>query len=59
MMKTVILAGALLLASAPAHAITYFLTGQWVSGNGSRMCQYGNGTVLNVGYSICPLSIQG
>ena len=27
--------------------------------NGNQMCQYGNGTVLNIGVGICPLSIQG
>lgn len=50
------------VAAAPAAAqyqMTYFLTDQWVNSNGNRMCQYGNGTVLNVGYRVCPLSIKG
>lgn len=55
--KAMILAGAV-LASTPAYAMTYFLVGQWHE-NGSQMCRYGNGTVLNVGVRLCPLSIQG
>ena len=55
--KAIILAAAVLSAS-PAYAMTYFLTAQWFE-NGSQMCRYGNGTVLNVGARICPLSIQG
>jgi hypothetical protein len=50
------------MAAAPAAAqygMTYYLTDQWVSQNGNRMCQYGNGTVLNVGIRLCPLSIRG
>lgn len=53
-----LLAIALLATAIPAHAMTYFLTSQWYQ-NGSNMCQYGNGTVLNMGASMCPLSIQG
>jgi hypothetical protein len=52
------LLGAALLATAPAYALTYYLTDQWFSDNGNRMCEYSNGTVLNVGYRICPLSIE-
>lgn len=58
-LKIVTLAGALLLAAAPSHAMTYYLSEQWLSSNGSRMCRYGNGTILNVGYRMCPMSIQG
>lgn len=52
---------ALIAASvaSPAYAMTYFLTNQWLNGSGQRMCQYGNGTVLNIGVGVCPLSIQG
>ena len=32
------------------------LVEQWVE-NGSRFCKYSNGTVLNVGISLCQLSI--
>lgn len=46
------------LAATPAYAMTYFLTAQWYAG-GSHFCRYGNGTVLNVGVQVCPLSIQG
>lgn len=56
--KAFVLAGAVLSAT-PAYAMTYFLTGQWTNNIGQRLCQYGNGTVLNVGVSLCPLSIQG
>ncbi|MEN9936016.1 MAG: hypothetical protein RLZZ387_2595 [Chloroflexota bacterium] len=55
--KAIALAAAV-LAATPAHAMTYYLVAQWYQ-NGDHMCQYGNGTVLNVGYRICPLSIQG
>lgn len=59
-MKKIIIAAALAMtAASPAYAMTYYLTSQWLSSTGNRMCAYGNGTVLNVGYRICPLSIQG
>ena len=32
------------------------LVAQWVE-NGNRFCKYSNGTVLNVGISLCELSI--
>jgi hypothetical protein len=59
-MKKLILAAALALTATPvaAHYMTYFLSAQWVEG-GNRFCRYTNGTVLNVGYRICPLSIKG
>lgn len=49
-----------LLALIPvaAWAMTYYLTDQWVK-DGNRFCKYGNGTVLNVGVNLCPLSITG
>ena len=53
---------AAVMAASPAaaqYSMTYFLTDQWVNSTGNRMCQYSNGTVLNVGYRICPLSIKG
>jgi len=56
--KAIALAAAVLSAT-PAHAgMTYYLTGQWMGPQG-QMCQYGNGTILNVGFRLCPLSIQG
>lgn len=55
---TLIAAAVLGLAAAPAHAMTYFLVAQWYE-NGSQMCKYGNGTVLNMGIKLCPLQIQG
>ena len=63
-MKKIIVSAALAvtMVAAPAAAqyqMTYYLTDQWVNSTGNRMCQYGNGTVLNVGYRICPLSIKG
>jgi hypothetical protein len=57
--KILTLAAALFIASAPAQALTWFLTDQWISSNGNRMCRYGNGTVLNVGFRVCPMSIEG
>ena len=47
-----------LAVSVPAHAMTYYLVAEWYE-NGSHMCRYGNGTVLNVGIRLCPLSIEG
>lgn len=63
-MKKVFVSAALaaMMAAAPAaaqYSMTYYLTNQWLSSTGNRMCQYGNGTVLNVGYRVCPLSIRG
>lgn len=60
MRKTIyaIIAAAAVLSSTPAYALTYYLTAQWVE-TGNRFCRYGNGTVLNVGYRLCPLSIEG
>lgn len=63
-MKKLIVSAALaaVMAAAPASAqysMTYYLTDQWVTSTGNRMCQYSNGTVLNVGYRVCPLSIRG
>jgi len=44
------------LASTPAYALTHYLVAQWYEG-GNHFCRYDNGTVLNVGISLCPLSI--
>jgi hypothetical protein len=59
-MKKIVIAAALALTATPAAAqyMTYYLTAQWVEGV-NRFCRYGNGTVLNVGVQICPLSIKG
>jgi hypothetical protein len=59
-MKKIIIAAVLALTATPvaAQGMTYFLTAQWIE-NGNRFCRYSNGTVLNVGYSICPMSIRG
>lgn len=37
---------------------SYPLTRQWIEIGGARMCQYGNGTVLNLGSRTCPASIR-
>ena len=52
------IAATMLATSAPAHAMTYYLVAQWIDTQG-RFCRYGNGTILNVGFRLCPLSIQG
>ena len=62
MRKTMIAIAMAVAAATPAVAqyqMTYYLTDQWINSTGTRMCQYSNGTVLNVGYRICPLSIKG
>lgn len=53
--------GAIALATAtPAMSagLMSFLVKEWYA-NGDHMCQYDNGTVLNVGANLCPLSIGG
>jgi hypothetical protein len=59
-MKKIVIAVALALTATPvvAQQMTYYLTAQWYE-NGQQMCKYGNGTVLNVGHRLCPLSIKG
>lgn len=57
-MKKIAICAALALAASSAFSMTYFLKSQWFK-DGNRMCEYGNGTVLNVGVNLCPLSIEG
>ena len=52
-----IIAAMLAIASTSAHAMTYYLVSQWWE-NGNQMCKYDNGTVLNMGVKVCPLSIR-
>jgi hypothetical protein len=48
----------LLVSVGTAQAqVMSFLVKQWFV-NGSQMCEYDNGTVLNMGSRICPLSIK-
>jgi len=60
-MKKIVIAAALAFTATSAAAqyqMTYYLVAQWYE-NGNQMCRYGNGTVLNMGYRTCPLSIKG
>ena len=59
-MKKLIIAVVLAATATPALAqgMTYFLVRQWYD-RGNLFCQYQNGTVLNIGAGICPLSIRG
>ena len=60
-MKKLIIAAALAFtatAAAAQYQMTYYLVAQWFE-NGNQMCRYDNGTVLNVGYRVCPLKIEG
>lgn len=58
-MKKIIIAVVLAAIATPASAqMTHYLVRQWFSG-GNQFCQYSNGTVLNMGARICPLSIRG
>ena len=58
-MKKIIIAAAMAAGiAAPAYAIPSFLIAEWFA-NGDHFCKYDNGTVLNVGYRICPLKIPG
>ena len=56
MKKVVALMVASLLCAAAWAQIQSFLVRQYTQ-NGNQMCEYDNGTVLNVGYKLCPLSI--
>ena len=57
MRQALVIVALLALAGASqAQVVRSFLTSQWFE-NGSQMCRYDNGTVLNVGMRICPLSI--
>ena len=44
-------------AAAEPYRMTYYLVAQWLQ-NGQQFCKYSNGTVLNVGFNYCPLSIR-
>ena len=55
-MKRVALLAAALVAFG-AQAATYYLQDQWVK-NGENFCKYSDGTVLNMGYKVCPTSIK-
>jgi hypothetical protein len=48
---------AALAYASTASAMTYFLTAQYYE-NGNNMCKYSDGSVLNMGAKVCPLSIQ-
>ena len=57
LMKTLFLVLAVAALSIPAHAqVKSFLVSQWFE-KGNQMCKYDNGTVLNMGAKLCPLSI--
>jgi hypothetical protein len=49
---------AALAYASTASAMAYFLTADYYE-NGSHMCKYSNGTVLNMGVKVCPLRIEG
>lgn len=55
-MKKLLLVAAL-TACGSAHAWTAYLMSQWTKG-GDTFCRYDNGTVLNVGARLCPLTIK-
>lgn len=56
-MRKLGLIAALMAASIAQAQVLSFLVAQWHEG-GNQMCRYDNGTVLNVGARICPLSIS-
>lgn len=56
-MKKVIAFTAIIMMATSAHALTRFLTSQWYE-NGNQMCKYDDGTVLNMGIKLCPLSLE-
>lgn len=56
-MKRILGIGLLALCGLASAQMTYYLVAQWWEG-GNQMCKYSNGTVLNVGINLCPLSIK-
>lgn len=58
MKKLIIAAVITVTAATPALALASYLVAEWYA-NGNHFCRYDNGTVLNVGYRICPLKIEG
>lgn len=56
-MKKLLVSMALITVVSVSQAqIMYQLVAQWIE-KGNRFCKYSNGTVLNVGISLCELSI--
>ena len=45
-----------LVISSSSFAVTQFLVASWLE-NGNWMCKYTDGTVLNMGARVCPVSI--
>ena len=56
-MKPIVFAALAALAIAAQAQIMSFLVAQWYDKSGNQMCKYDNGTILNVGYKLCQLSI--
>ena len=44
--------------AGPAYAWTCYLVAESENDSGDTLCHYDNGTVLNVGIRLCPLSIE-
>ena len=42
----------------PAYAMSCFLVKEAMTNTGDILCHYDNGTVLNIGVGMCPLSID-
>lgn len=58
-MKRIISIAALLAFCSSAFAMEYFLESEWTDSNQQKFCKYSNGTVLNIGYGVCPRSVKG
>lgn len=58
MKKTILAAALALCIASPASAATHYLVRHWIQG-GNQFCEYSNGTILNVGYRVCPSRIEG
>ena len=57
-MKKYLLVTLLLIFSITAYSqVCSFLVDSWKDKNGNQMCKYDNGTVLNRGARVCPVSI--
>lgn len=57
LITAIVIAFAFLAFSSPAYALSSFLVSEWIS-DGDQFCKYDNGTVLNVGFRVCPLRIS-
>jgi hypothetical protein len=57
-MNRIAICAVLVFFASSAFSATYYLKREW-NEKGNHMCEYDNGTVLNVGGGFCPRSVEG